>query len=603
MSSASIDNTNLKSQRDFGARWLKNVWLPYAIAMAAQLPMLVLYARELWGRPHYQFAPFAVLATCLIAYNRWPRDKQLKHYRSSWSSCLFAMGMICCLAGYIFLTPWFSALSVMLLTSSLFARTVDSQTGRGMGVASLPLYVALVIPSGGDYTLINWLQRVSASVTSATLDIFGMNHHLSGTLIEIPGSRMYNIENACSGVQSFFTLLFVAIVFVIWERRPVFRSLILVAAAVVWAILMNSIRIIMIPVADYWWGLDLSTGFQHELLGYATLTLGILLLLSTDQVLLFLLGPGNVPQEKKGRVTRLLSSLWTSLTEPQGEDADVRKRKKTGKRPVSTLGLYAIWSSAALMLIAGTFQFVDVVRSYARPKYSVQFFSSDVTKPFSQEDLPETMSTTGPNGEDLKWTQIDYRPQNRSRGSDLGLRSDTWVYETPVRRLRSTISMDQTFPGWHELTTCYRNTGWKLTKRKLLYTTINVDGETVQWPYIEAHFQKDTGEHGFLLFSLFDAFGNPMWAPRNWGTLNSFFIRAQNRLSHRIRGSLFQSETYQTQAFVSQYGEFSPQAMDEIRSHFLVVREILREEFLNKRAGSQVVEKTPTTAGQDTTNP
>ena len=132
---------------------------------------------------------------------------------------------------------------------------------------------------------------------------------------------------------------------------------------------------------------------------------------------------------------------------------------------------------------------------------------------------------------------------------------------------------------------------------------VNVDGETVQWPYIEAHFQKDTGEHGFLLFSLFDAFGNPMWAPRNWGTLNSFFIRAQNRLSHRIRGSLFQSETYQTQAFVSQYGEFSPQAMDEIRSHFLVVREILREEFLNKRAGSQVVEKTPTTAGQDTTNP
>ncbi|MCH2181533.1 MAG: exosortase U [Mariniblastus sp.] len=602
MSSASVDHTDRKSEELFGARWLKKIWVPYAIAMSAQLPMLVLYARELWSRPHYQFAPFAVLATCLIAYNRWPRDKQPKYYRSSWSACLFAMGIICCLAGYIFLTPWFSALSVMLLTSSLFARTIDSETGRGMAVASLPLYVALIIPSGGDYTLINWLQRISASVTSATLDIFGMNHHLSGTLIEIPGSRMYNIENACSGVQSFFTLLFVAVVFVIWERRPMFRSLVLIAAAVVWAIFMNSIRIIMIPVADYWWGLDLSTGFQHELLGYGTLTLGILLLLSTDQVLLFLFGPGNNPEQKKGRITRLLSSLWSSLTEPQTDNPSGRKRK-TGRRSISMLGLYAIWSAAILMLLAGAFQFVDVVRSYSRPKYSVQFFSTDVTKPFSQDDLPETMSTMGPNGEDLNWTQIDYRPQNRSRGSDLGLRSDTWIYETPVRRLRSTISMDQTFPGWHELTTCYRNTGWTLTKRKLLYSSIEVDGETVQWPYIEAHFRKDTGEYGFLLFSLFDAFGDPMWAPRNWGTLNSFFIRAQNRLNHRIRGSLFQSETYQTQAFVSQYGEFSQQAMDEIRSHFLVVRELLREEFLSKRAGSQVVEAIPPTETQDASTP
>jgi hypothetical protein len=213
------------------------------------------------------------------------------------------------------------------------------------------------------------------------------------------------------------------------------------------------------------------------------------------------------------------------------------------------------------------------------------------------------MSTAGPNGEALKWTQIDYRAQNRSRGSDLGLRSDTWVYETPARRLRSTISMDQTFPGWHELTTCYRNTGWKLTKRKLLYSAIEVDGDTVQWPYIEAHFQKDTGEYGFLLFSLFDAFGDPMWAPRNWGTLNSFFIRAQNRLTHRIRGSLFQSETYQTQAFVSQYGEFTQQAMDEIRSHFLVVREKLREKFLAKRAEKQAVETLPQAHKEDATIP
>ena len=584
------------------AGYLGKIWLPYSIAILAQLPMIVLYARELWSRPHYQFAPFAVLATGLIAYNRWPRDKELKHYRSPWSVCLFTMAVVCCLAGYVFLTPWFSALSVMLFTSSLLARTVDPETGRGMGIASLPLYVALVIPSGGDYMLINWLQRISAAVTSTILDIFGMNHHLAGTLIEIPGSQIYNIENACSGVQSFFTLVFVAIVFVIWERRSLFRSLILISAAVIWAIFMNSIRIIMIPVADYWWSIDLSAGFPHELLGYSTLAFGVLLLLSTDQLLLFLLGNSDNPEQRQRRFYRLLGSLWNKMAEPSDENQASRRRKR-GRRPIAKSGLLAIWSAAILILLAGAFQFVDVIRSYSRPKFSVQFFSSDVTQPFSELDLPKLISTTGPDGEDLNWTQIDYRAQNRSRGSDLGLRSDTWVYETLARRLRATISMDQTFPGWHELTTCYRNTGWKLTKRKLLYSETKVNGESVQWPYIEAHFQKNTGEHGFLLFSLFDAFGDPMWAPRNWGTLNSFFIRAQNRLTHRIRGSLFQSETYQTQEFVSQYGEFSQQAMDEIRSHFLVVRKILREEFLAKRSEADVVDSPPQSTEDDATNP
>ena len=580
MSAASIptnDNVNTQVPRGY----LDRVWVPYAVTILAQLPMLFLYARDLWGRPHYQFAPFAILATCLIAYTRWPRNKTQKHFKSAWSVLLFVTGIVCCFAGYAFLTPWFSALSVMLLTSSLLARTVDSETGRGLSIASVPLYVALVIPNGGDYQLINWLQRISASVTSAILDMFRLTHHLSGTVIEIPGSKLYNIENACSGVQSFFTLLFVATVFVIWERRPWFRSLVLIAAAVVWAVFMNAIRIIMIPIADRWWNLDLSSGFPHELLGYATLTLGILLLLSTDQVLLFLFGSGTAVEQKKPLLARMFGALWGNLMAPRSED-EGRKRKKDTRRPISKIGMYAIWTAASLVVFAGLFQFVDVIRSYNSPKLSVRFFSTDVTEPFSEGDLPATMNTQ----DNLEWTQINYRAQNRSRGSDLGLRSDTWVYETPNRRLRSTISMDQTFPGWHELTTCYRNTGWKLINRKLLYSPVEINGETVEWPYIEASFQKETGEHGFLIFSLFDAFGEPLWAPRSWGTVNSFVTRAQNRLSHRIRGSLFQSEAYQSQAFVSQYGEFDPAALDEIRNHYLLIRELLREEFLEKRQGT-----------------
>ncbi len=562
---------------------MNKILIPYAVAIIAQLPMLVIYGRDLWGRAHYRFAPFALLATFAIAYMRWPRNQAQQFRTSKLSLVLLFIALATGVAGYAFMTPWFTACSVLMLIASLLARTIDPETGKSLFSASLPMFVALVLPNNGDFRLITWLQQVSAQLTSRLLDLVGMGHHMPGTIIQIPG-KTYNIENACSGVQSFFTLLFVAVVFAVWNRRPWFRSSILVLAAVVWAIFMNTIRILTIPIVDRTFGIDLSSGVSHDLLGYAVLTFGILMLLSTDQFLLFLFGPVEESTGQAGPMGQFLTSFWNGTVAGEDGESSGKRRRKTNK-PISPFGRTLIWGTATLLVLIGGIQFIDVVRSYSSPDLKIQFFEANVVQPFTQEDMPSTLETPDAGAPQL-WKQVDYHASNRVSGSDLGMRSDSWTYTNEVKLIRTTASLDQTFPGWHELTVCYQNDGWKLVDRFVVEAT-DADGET--WKYIEALLSKETGETGFLLFSHFDAFGNPLDVPVKWDLITSFYNRAKNRLSHRIRGSLFQSEAYQTQVFTAQFGQIRDDQKEAVRQQFLEIRSKMRERFLEKRNDADVV--------------
>lgn len=106
------------------------------------------------------------------------------------------------------------------------------------------------------------------------------------------------------------------------------------------------------------------------------------------------------------------------------------------------------------------------------------------------------------------------------------------------------------------------------------------------WDIVEAKFSKTTGERGYLLFSHFNGAGEPESAPVNIGTLESFLTRAKNRLSNRVRRSLFSSETYQVQAMVQHYGVLDSGVEQEIQDRFVQAREILRQKFLERNKGN-----------------
>jgi exosortase len=583
--------------------------------------MLLLYFRDLMGLPHYQFFPFALLATAVFAYVRWPRDLENPFHRSWVSNALMACGLFCGLVTILFQSQWFAALSVMLLVASLLTRTTDGETLGSLGVASLPFFTCLMLPLRYDTRLIVWLQRVSSSITSMILDLIGLKHYKSGTVIEVPGTKGYGIEEMCSGVQSFFTLFFFAIVLIVLFRRaksnvyqflamfvvavatavigaasgisvlyPIagavllyglmgMRATLLILASVLWSIFMNTVRIVTIPIAEQWFGIDLAHGIKHDLLGYAVLVSGILLLFSTDQLIQFVLGPQDPEGGVFGRLEKSLNKKKTT------------KRKR---RSISPLTKGLIWTTAVVLGICGLVQVGQVGTALADPNTKIHFFDPNVTVPFEEGDIPNEIAN---------WRKVDYRNEVRNRSADLGLRSDGWQFRAP--RCYPYVSFDQTFPGWHELTTCYGNAGWKLIKRNRVEpaSILPTQAGDPPWAYVEATFQKETGEHAYLLFSIFDSRGLSVDPPASWGGVGSLLIRLKGRMAHKWRSALFQSEAYQTQVFVQTNGPISDDLRTEVRDRYLVVREAIRQRFLQKQNLDSSAGAVPANGSQSTGSP
>ena len=618
---------------------LIKVMLPYGLALLAQLPLLVLYFRRLWNLPHYQPFAIAILATVGLAIYRWPYGKPQPFFRSMASDIILLLGMIVAFLGMLFVEPWFAALSGMLIATSFLARTLDRETGRSLWTCSLPLYVYLTLPLYLDVKLITSLQRYSAVYTSRLLDLFGLGHHMDGTVIKVAvenvnGIREYGIEEACSGVQSFFTLLLVAIVFVVLSRRikltgwaiailtiaaaflcfvlratvlsmpvwseslltagvgflllPVlgFRATLLVLSAVFWALFVNIVRIFLIPVVDILLGYDLSHGISHDILGYGALTIGILMIFSTDQFLLFLFGPVETGESESDSIGESITRFWNHIISADGSKTESNDSHKVSsiRKSISKSGFSFIWIVAFLIISMGVFQFADVQRSIAQTDLQVRFFDADVTLDYEEDDIPKEVDG---------WKLVQYEVQDRSRGSDLGQRSDVWQFRSPT--CAAIASLDQAFPGWHELTTCYKNQGWDLKTRvrKNPSDILGNDSSDDSWPFIEATFEKKTGEKGYLLFSHFDAFGEGVDAPEQWNSINSFFVRAQNRMSHRIRSSLLRGEVYQTQVFLTSYGDLDNSIKQEVNERYLKIREQLRTRFKEKKKQLDTSSATP----------
>lgn len=484
------------------------------------------------------------------------------------------------IAAVLFVEPWLAAFSVFTLVTSLMARTIDRDTGNSNWTVGLPLFVSLAIPLNYDTQLITWLQSTSAHLTSRLLDLVNIAHYMPGTVIKTP-SREYGVAEACSGIQSFYLLLFVAVVLCVWLRRTVFRSILLVLAAIIWSIFMNCIRIFLIPVFDVYMQMDLSKGLAHDLLGWCTMIIGVLLLLSTDQFLMFLFGPVDVGTGGSGPMGKFITRVWNSVLAGKKEDEETTKKKRSRRKPLTAMSKSLVWLVACVLTLGGIWALWDIKNCFAAPKNaSVNFFTNEVIFPLNASSMPDNVND---------WVMIkdSYRSDHRKKASDLGQKSDGWAYRAKKNRYLAITSFDQAFPGWHELSKCYTNQGWIIDKEaggrsKKQYEM--EDGKS--WPYVEVHFKKQTGERGMLVFSLFDGFGEPFDPPADWNVMTQLWHRSRGRLGERVRARLFQGSAYQTQVFVNGFGPLSEPVQNEITTNYLVLREQMRKEFIKSKQSS-----------------
>lgn len=558
----------------------RSILLPYLVLGVLHLPLLLMYLlRDLGSdlRAHYHFFPFLLASIAFLVWDRWPRGASRPYRVSSASPILFALSALILTLAIVFLEPPLAGLSFALGLASFLLRVKDLTNGGSLFPISTLFFVLVHTPFGvinEDRRIITVLQQWSARITSVLLDIVGVTHDMPGTILRTT-ERSWGVEEACSGVQSFYTLLFCSVFLTVWLRRSALRAGVLVGSSLFWALVMNTLRIFCIPIAHFGLGLDISTGWQHAALGYTTLILGIFMLYSTDQFLEFVFG--SLDSEKSGTETEAsaVGRFWNRFI--AGRSTYVSQDwQPTALWSYRQFGVVAVPLVMSLILSPGLISLAG--------SQGVDFFRSDVVMKVNEGWLPTEIDG---------WKLEHYEASTRERGSDLGQRSDVWHYRR--QNMVVTFSFDQAFPGWHELTTCYENseTGWQVFDRgrgrvRLVETLPNADpaAEPTEVSLVEVRLIEPTsGRGGYLLFGLDDAEGVPINAPGDWSFLTSVMERLKNRFAYEVRASFFRSEGYQTQVFIPR--DATDEERAELKNLYLKLRSLAQAKMREAKQNKQ----------------
>lgn len=457
----------------------------WALLALAHLPLLVVHFTWMWRQEAYHYLPALGLALGLLFASRWDRVLRLPSSYTAWAVLVFS----CCLllpAAVWRYSPWLGALAFVLSMGAFLLSQNGAEAQRHGGLLRLwPLaWLLLPLPMNLDQSLTASLQLRSSLLSSYLLDLSNVPHMLLGNVIELPSGRLF-VEEACSGVQSLYTLVFCAVLIVVVLGRAMCLLPIYVALAVLWAGLMNVIRIVAIAVVKHWYGLDWSHGWQHSTIGYVSLGIAVLLLLSSDRVIRVLFFPTK-PEDRKGKLANPIMATWNYLFWDEPRHSTARRTSSS-----KSLGLFA----PAMMAVAISLCLWQSVQAMNRMS-AAEPIATGPKEPFL--NVPDTIPSTAV----ANFTQVGHEQVRGSIDLPMGENADVWrgvVAGVPV-----TLALNQPYPAWHDLTICYRGTGWQLNDRQ---NVIAADSGQREWDYTLSRWITDGGTYAYVWFCAFDERG------------------------------------------------------------------------------------------------
>jgi len=493
------------------------------VVAAAHVPLAAAYYARLWSLPHYQFYPLALVAAFVLAR----RDYRVVVGRDSavdrrGAMALLFVGLSLLAAAVVLDSPWLAVVAVLASGGAMLVELGGLALLRAEFPAALMVLITLRPPMGYDDRLIKLLQTATARSASALLDVLGVVHALAGNVIEIPGRRLM-VEEACSGVNSFFSATACVLFYVLWTRRGWISSLLLFLSIPFWVVFANTLRVVAVTCLRAGWNIAADEGMLHDALGLAVFLVAVGLIISTERLLNFY---GSIlKQEPSAGVPNAAAA------------ATMRSANAAGRLP--SRGWMLAGGAAVLLCLLQLPGLLQRVRHFS-DEWRAPAFAE-----FGEDWIAESM---GP------WQRVRFETVQRDRTSPLGGHSQTWSLAGTGSR--GALSFDYPFLGWHELTECYEAQGWRLEQRSI----VEGSSEGESQPLVEAQFRNDqTGRSGRLYFSLATRDGRP-FPIRTRGELDEWLDRAAARMRELTSFStlsktmtLDDRATYQIQFFVESY--------------------------------------------------
>lgn len=461
---------------------MKGVWIWGALAVAC-VPSLIDHVARVWQLEQYHYLPALLLALALLVWQRWDHVWLSPAGLTSWSFLAVTAFML--VLGFLAGSSWVGALGTVFLVGA-WLRTHRSATKHSLIHLWPPLFMLMPLPLGLDSSLTHWLQIWSSRVSSYALDFLEVPHALFGNVLRLDSGTLF-VEEACSGVQSLYTVIFVAILIVAVLKRSVWLLPLYLLSAIFWAGAMNVTRIVAIAYAQHHYAYDLAHGWPHAILGYVCLAGACLLLLSTDRLLRVFAFPieSNTSTEVEPNP---FVYFWNRSIGQSDSKIYSNSINVTRASPWVVRGLIGF---SALALVGHTLRFMPhaSAASTSAAKSTGRFLT-----------VPDLLSDSVPG-----FAQVAHELVEGNIDQPMGEFADVWKGE--YRGLPVTVALSQPYPEWHDLCVCYTGAGLNLNDRKVS------DSKEKDWNFVTARFIADDGKVSYVWFSAFDAMCNPVNAP------------------------------------------------------------------------------------------
>lgn len=502
---AAETNIHLAAESDSGqaAGALAVATLLGATALALLCPLVTLGA-WMMSRDYYQHFPLLLLGGLALA------AFQLRDHRPDWVAVVSlrvllwtALAVVATVLVFVIPSRWMAGVAgLCCLIAALQLAGGRELTNRLTGPLML-LVAALPLPVNLDTAFVVWLQRFATWISSLWLDLAGVLHLATGTAIRTAGQQ-YMVEDACSGVHSVFAAIAVGVGYAVLRNYDIGRTLVVVLQLVMWVVIANATRVFAMVYGQERLEINLSNPANHQLLGFLTFSLAILLALSSDHLIRYL-RPQEFSEDDEP-ISRANRPVNATLLD----------------QPVS---LRLAGSLAGLLGLLGVITGTFFYRFETQPMLVMPI--EEMAK-LAIVDLSEGKAELLPAALG-DWKQVGFRTQERPPG-DLfgGMVSMIWQYQKGKRQVA--LSLDGPYDSWHDLGVCYTGVGWRIEDRLTADVGPADDGLVA----CDLRLTQEPIGHSQVLYVCVDPSGEAVPPPSYYGrAVANFFERARAMMQDR----------------------------------------------------------------------
>jgi exosortase len=517
-------------------------WFALIIPLLALSQLLYPEAKFLWGKDHMQFFPLAIIAAAWFLFQEGKPGYLLSKNRARFAVALSVVGIFISYIALFFFSSWLAHVAMIVLTFSwALGKFANLTVLRLIGVCGL-LAVTLPPPFNWDREVVRGLQSLSTIVSSNLMDITQIKFIRNGNVIELHEKSLF-VEEACSGVDSQYALMAVAGTLLLVGRAGLWVSIITIVTVPIWAILGNLLRIYSIALGIEWFGIDLSAGKVHTILGLVTFSLAAWAHWSSVQFLNF-------------------SECYFAVDSPVNIN---RNEDQASFNTLSHGGIELVSKAALIFPVLMAFLTPMVFVSTVTQEYRLPRITPEIEALLPREkDLPKIVNRS---------MRTYFNKEDRDSSSALGMHSRIWHYSDD--NIDHIASLDFPFRGWHALWGCYQSNGWTVLTTEEIITEANIS-------YFETHMQNAEGKRALLMFSLFDANGDPFIYKRD--SLVSAFQNRFDQSAFRRFFEVVNGETnpitFQFQLFTSNATPLDKDQQQACRDLFIVLRDVAKAKSL-----------------------